>query len=434
LLYRGFKRGIAVSSLGAFLFAFNAPKFNQISHPQLQCLFILPLVVWLVVEWVKKSGKAARREDFMLLGAAALLADFQLYSGFYLGWFFLFWVSLFLAVSFCFKATRDFLTGLWARQCFPLLAACGVFILGIVPFFWIYLPVVRELGGKSYSEVQMMIPDAWSFLWMGPRHSWWGWLWDHSRTIRDYPVEGEVRDGFGLAVLSAWVLLTGGAVWFLKAKPAFLKKGRSVYYHFAATAVLATSLFALLGLQYPGGVSSWWFVYEVVPGGSGIRAVSRYVLLLALPLSMALTVAFQLFWERIRAVPKEPTRMVFGGALLLFGAVMAGEQAAFPPYPAFSKSQDLNRLEYLSEKLSPQCKAFYVEVDPHLPYDATNIQIDAMLVSAVRGIPTLNGYSGENPKDWNLYRVRSPRYHEYVQDWVDLNHVSGPVCGLLIDR
>lgn len=435
LLYRGLGRGVAAASLGGFLFAFNAPKFNQISHPQLQCLFILPLTVWLVVEWVKQNGKITGRESFAFLGLAALLADFQLYSGFYVGWFFFFWVLLFLGLSLCFKTTRDYLFELSKKNHFSFLGAGALLALGLMPFLWIYLPVIHELGGKSYSEVQMMTPDFWSFLWMGPRHSWWGWLWDQSQTIRNYPVEVEERDGLGLSVLVAWLLLTLAAVWFLRGKKILLfKKTDHSHYHFAATAVLATTLFVLLGLKYPGDVSPWRIIYELVPGGGSIRAVSRYVIFLALPLSIFIAFAFQALLERIGEVTKPAMRRVLMVLLFLWGGVMVLEQVGLPPYPAFSKSEDLNRLEYLSEKLPAQCNAFYVEVDPRLPYDATNLQIDAMLLSAVRGIPTLNGYSGANPKDWNLYRVRSPRYHEYVQDWINENHVEGPVYGLLIDR
>ncbi|SRR5579871_477375 len=435
LLYRGLGRGVTASALGAFLFAFNAPKFNQISHPQLQCLFLLPLVVWLAVEWVKRGSKISPRESFTFLCAAVLVADFQLYSGFYMGWFFFFWVLLFFILSLSFKATRGYLWEIWQHHQLPLLGAGVVFVLGLVPFLWIYLPVIRELGGKSYSEIQMMTPDAWSFLWMGPRHSWWGWLWDHSQTIRNYPVEGEERDGLGLSVLAAWFLLTLAAVWFLREKkPPFSDKTKAVYYYFAAVAVLATTLFALLGFKYPGDVSPWRIIYELVPGGGSIRAVSRYVLFIALPLSVFIGLAFQMLLEKVKTLREPLGGRVFTALLFLWGAVMVFEQVGLPPYPAFSKSVDLNRLEYLSEKLPAQCNAFYVDVDPRLTYDATNLQIDAMLLSAVRGIPTLNGYSGANPKDWNLYRVRSPRYHEYVQDWVGQNHIGGPICGVLIDR
>ena len=434
LLRRGFGRGVAASSIGAFLFAFNAPKFNQISHPQLQCLFLLPLMVWLAVEWVKRNKKISKRESFGFLTAAVLLLLFQLFSGFYVAWFFIFWILLFLVLSLCLKATRDFLKDLWGRNKTPLLGSAGVFVLGLVPFRWIYLPVVRERGGKSYSEVQMMIPDPWSFLWMGPRHAWWGWLWDHSLTIRNYPVEGEVRDGFGFAFLVAWLFLAVASIWVLKEKKPWLDNVNPIYLRFGLVAVLATTLFLLLGLEYPGNISPWWFIYKFIPGGGSIRAVSRYVIVLALPLSIAITFAFEIMWALIRKARKQEIRLGLSGLLLLWGAMMVFEQVGLPPYPAFSKSAELSRLEYLSEKLPAQCGAFYVDLDPRLPYDATNIQIDAMLISAVRGIPTLNGYSGANPKDWNLYPVRSPRYHEYVQDWINRNRIDVPVCGLLIDR
>ncbi|HJT25654.1 MAG TPA: hypothetical protein VJ873_13850, partial [bacterium] len=314
LPYRGLRQGVVASALGAFLFAFNAPKFNQMSHPQLQCLFLLPLVVWVVVEWVKRNKKLPKGEAFGFLALAALLADFQFYSGFYAAWFFLFWALLFLALCLCLKAARVFLKELWGRNKFPLLGAAGIFTLGLIPFLWIYLPVIHDLGGRDYSEVQMMIPDPWAFLWMGPRHSWWGWLWDHCQAIRNYPVEGEERDGLGIAVLTAWVLLTLAAGWSFKKKKVLpLGVSNPTYESFAKAMVLATALFVLLSLKYPGDISPWRIIFEIVPGGGSIRAVSRYVIVLALPLSMALAFTFQALWERIQKMPKTPARLGLGG-------------------------------------------------------------------------------------------------------------------------
>lgn len=442
LLYKGLELSVAASSLGAFLFAFNAPKFNQISHPQLQCLFLLPLVVWLVAVWFKNSAWLSKRQAFELLAGAALLIHIQLLSAFYFTWFFLLWAALFLALSAGYKPTRDALINLWKQQWAPLLGGVLVFALGFIPFLYIYLPVVRDLGGKSYSEVQMMIPDGWAFLWMGPRHSWWAWLWDHCQAIRDYPVEVEMRMGLGVAVLAAWVFLALAAVRILqsnakqgKGSPVFsFKTSNRIYYQFAAMAVLATTLFGLLGLRYPGGFSPWRLVYEIVPGGGSIRAVSRYILFLALPLSISITAAFQNLQGRIQGVKRKPARAALVALLFLWAVVAVLEQVSLPPYPGFSKSAELNRLEYLSEKLPAQCQAFYVAVDRNLPFDATNIQIDAMLISAVRGIPTLNGYSGANPKDWNLYKVRSPKYRVYLADWIYRNNINVPICELGIDK
>lgn len=443
LLNRGLSLRVAPSALGAFFFAFNAPKFNQISHTQLQCLFWLPLALWAAAAWVRGASSMGRARAFGLLAAAALALDLQLLTAFYPAWFFLFWSLLFLGFSICLRETRDFLKGLGRRQGLPVLGGAAVLAAGLVPFLGLYLPVIGKLGGKDYSEVQMMIPDFWSFLWMGPRHGWWGWIWDACPAIRHYPVEGEERLGFGITLgvagigLALWALGTlrqSGRSATLRTLGMEFKGDRKTYVLFGALALLSSLAFVLLGLQYGRGFSPWWLVYETVPGAQGIRAVSRYVIFLALPFSIVLAFAVQAWWERVRREKKRSVRIWMGGAVLLAVGAALLEQVDFPPYPAFSKSRELNRLEYLSEKLPAQCRAFYVGVAPGLPYSATDIQIDAMLISAVRGIPTLNGYSGQSPRNWDLFKVRSPKYDGYVQNWLSLNGITYPVCGLGIDR
>jgi hypothetical protein len=68
------------------------------------------------------------------------------------------------------------------------------------------------------------------------------------------------------------------------------------------------------------------------------------------------------------------------------------------------------------------------------PLSATDVQIDAMLLSAVRGIPTLNGYSGANPPSWGLYKVRSPNYEQYVWDWAKRSGLQTSLFELEIDE
>jgi len=291
-----------------------------------------------------------------------------------------------------------------------------------------------------------MIPGISSFIWMGPRHGWWGWIWDSCRTIRELPIEVEERMGLGLAVEAVWIVLSLGAFfWILRdsgGKPLWIEKvfknsKGAVHFQFLMMAILATDLFILLGLKY-GDFSPWHFVYSFFPGASAIRAVSRYVLFLMLPIAVVLSYGCDSFLKKVGGMKDGFQKLGSVLFTFLWIATAVFEQVNLPPYPAFSKSMELQRLEYLSEKLPASCHLFYVTVDPRLPltpdFSATNIQIDAMLISAVRGIPTLNGYSGHSPENWDLYKVRSPKYRQYVSDWMKLNGLAGPLCRLDIDR
>ena len=435
LLWRGFAFGVAASGLGAFLFAFNAPKFNQIGHVQLQCLFWLPLVLWCLVEVAKKGRSMKPMRVFGLLAIAAFFLNLQLLSSFYDSWFFLFWGFLYIVLAFSIPATRLFLKDLISRHRLPVLGALAVFLFTLIPFFLVYLPVISELGGKSYDEVKMMIPNLWAYLWMGPRHSLWGWFWDSFSGIRSLPVEGEERMGFGLVLSLLWVALTWTAIGVLKKNLVKVNKNK-IYVPFVSLTILTTSLFILLAFQYLRDFSPWWLVYKIIPGAGSIRAVSRCALVLALPMAIVLAHVCGVLLDKASGEKKPLKKILIGGLTLLAAGFIVWEQVSLPPVPAFSKSWELNRLEYLSQKLPANSKVFYATVNPGLPYTATDIQIDSMLLSAVRGIPTLNGYSGQSPANgsWWLFRVRSPKYEEYVRNWINLHQIKECVFRLDIDR
>ncbi len=433
MLRWAFGFGVTASSFGAFFFAFNCPKFNQIAETQTQCLFWLALAAGLIVLFVRKTKSLKKTEAFFLLAGAGLSWDMQCLTGFYLAWFFFFWVALFLGASLLWKPTREHLIGLAKRFTRPLMGAGAVLLLGFIPFLWVYMPVLMDLGGKSYDEVQSALPQWWSFFWMGPRHAWWGWLWDSCPVIRAYVPEEGQRLGFGLVVLVSWIFLTIAAVWTLRPKG-----GKSLLTGYAALAVLSTTLLALLGLDY-GGFSPWHWVFKLVPGGQSIRVVGRLVILNALPISIVLAFVLNKVFEKATAEKNLSRKLLLGAGALLFVWVAVKEQVSLPPYAAFEKNQELARLEYLSEKLPSTAKVFYVTAAPSLPlippFSATSLQIDAMLLSAVRGIPTLNGYSGHSPKDnWGLFKVRSPKYEEYVKDWINRHPLPGQAYRLEIDR
>ena len=435
LLRKGFNFAVAASGLGAFLFVFNAPKFNQIGHVQLQCLFWIPLVLWCLVEVAKKGRSMKPARAFGLLALAAVFLNLQLLSSFYDSWFFLFWGFLYLVLAFCIPSTRLFLKDLILRHRLPVLGALAVFLVTLIPFILVYLPVISELGGKSYDEVKMMIPNLWAYLWMGPRHGLWGWFWDSFSGIRSLPVDGEERMGFGLGLFVVWLALTWTAVRVLKKNLVKVDKNK-IYVPFVSLTILTTSLFILLAFQYPGDWSPWWLFYKIIPGAGSIRAVSRCALILALPMGIVLAHVSGVLLEKAFAERKPLKKILIGGFTLFVAGFIVWEQVDLPPFEAFSKNLELNRLEYLSQKLPANSKVFYATVKPGLPYTATDIQIDTMLLSAVRGIPTLNGYSGQSPANgsWWLFRVRSPKYEEYVRNWINLHQIPEPVFRLEIDK
>ncbi len=85
MLRIGLGRSVPAAALGAFLFSFSAPKFNQWSHPQMQFLCGLPLVVGILAILAREGKGLSPFRFFIGLSAAGLALSLQLLSGFYVG-------------------------------------------------------------------------------------------------------------------------------------------------------------------------------------------------------------------------------------------------------------------------------------------------------------------------------------------------------------
>src|SRR5215216_784877 len=83
LLYRTLGFGLIPSCAGAMFFAFNSPKFNQLTHLQLQYVFLLPLIFALVITFARRAETIDQRRAAWLLSLAAICLNVQLATTFY---------------------------------------------------------------------------------------------------------------------------------------------------------------------------------------------------------------------------------------------------------------------------------------------------------------------------------------------------------------
>lgn len=444
LLKKVLRLNLPASCAGAFFFAFNSPKLVQLGHLQLQPLIFLPLALIFVLLFAQQAKEIDQRKAFILLSMAALCLDFQLLTGFYPAWFFIFWCGLFLLLAFLFKPTRDFILSLLRRFWRAALGAITVFVLGLIPFLIVYVPILREFGGRPFDEVRDLIPRFWSLFLMGQRNYLWSGLYD--AVLRAYPMHPELQIGIGLVPSLAWVAVTGFATWLVinnrAEKPtrdsqtvaSELTQSRANQM-FLALLILSTTLFYLLGMRYWQGYSPWKLVHAVVPGASGVRAVARYVLFLALPMSIAFSFMIQFAVNRISSVKDLTRQRILLAGLVLTVAFGLFEQLArkegFNGYPIKAETAYLNKL---ASALPADCTSFYVAVGPDGKRNAFEYQIDAILVSVLRDIPTLNGYSGQLPRGWPLWEVQGADYETYVKKWIEDKKLDGNICRLVIDE
>ncbi len=408
LLNKVLRFNLFASIAGAAFFAFNSPKLVQLGHLQLQPILFLPLALIGIVILFQKRETLSQKQAFGLIALSALSLAVQLLTGFYPAWFFVFWSVLFLILTLLFTQTRNVVFDLVKRFWPSLMGSVAIFFVALIPFVLAYLPVFRSAGGRPYKEMHVLIPVPMSFLLMGYRNYFWGGI--SSALNPNFSLSPELQIGIGLIPTIAWLGLFMFALWILIKN---FRSGVKREFLFLAQLILATSLVYLLGLRYWNGFSPWQFVYAYFPGAQVVRAVARYALVLALP--MAIAFAFLIHYLLNKISQQTHRKILFAVLFVLttFGLVeQFGRKEGFNGFSISDENQYLNQL---AQSLPNDCSSFYVELEPPIIHNEFEYQLDAMFVSVLKGLPTLNGYSGHLPPDWPLWEVGGPAYKSHVK-------------------
>ena len=241
------------------------------------------------------------------------------------------------------------------------------------------------------------------------------------------------RIGIGLVPSLAWIAASCWAVRLVVRYSSKTRTGAGPW--FLALAILVTDALCIIGLQFHGH-TLWKVAYFVVPGAKAIRAVARYIVVLALPMAIAFSFAIDHAMRRIHTVKNGDKRFLAAAALLAVVSFGLIEQMADQSAQTYSISAENSRLARLSEKLPDDCSAFYVaasESSAKADFGEEDAMHDAMLISLMRHVPTLNGRSGKNPPGWSLRNTTTPDYARRVQKWIDDRQIHGKVCRLSLD-
>ena len=439
LLSKVLKFGSLPACAGSLFFAFNNPRLAQGDHLQLEPLLFLLLCVISLMFFVRRTEDLSQKRAFGLLAMAAIFLNLQLLTSFYIGWFFIFWSVLFLALSCCIPRSRLFLLGNIKKYSAALVGAGLVFCIGFALFLRIYIPSIASTGWFGLSSDY--IPELGSYLLMADGNYVWGSLTALLLQGSGTPDWGR-RVGIGLVPSLTWMGLSIFALWIIRnySKTPTRSHGAHDWTHigylFFAVMVLASNFLIMLGLQYQGH-SLWKFVYWSFPGARSIRAVARYILLLALPIAIALTFAVDYAMTKIATQSNGLKRKSLTVSLLMVIAFGLLEQLN-SGQGEFSIALESARLEKLTAELPADCSFFYVAPGPASiqnsgSFQNQNYMHDAMLVSILTGVPTVNGRSGKNPPGWSLREVRAANYEENVRRWIQQHDLGGHVCRLVIN-
>jgi hypothetical protein len=436
--------GTVGSSFGAFLFAFGAPRLNQMSHQQLFFQAYTVASLWALAE-VFASHSASRLKRLFLWLVFWLGLAGQIWSGFYLGWFLVFALGIAGCWAMVLKGLRQRFIRIIQRDAVWILVAGLVGAACLLPLFSHSLQAMQVVGMRGFGG--LFLPEWRSWLNVGPGSWLWGWTAELP-VFRPQPEEQRLGLGWLTPLCCAAGLfhervraearlaaLVGLTLWVCVTKvplPALvvaafacglLLGGRHGIrtWVLSGLAVLAAAVAAVF---VTSDLVAWSMVYRLVPGAAALRAIGRAGVFLLIPASLGLA----WFLERLR------TQRGWAEALGV-GLICLLEQGVTTP--SYDKIHQRAVVGTIARQVDTRCGAFFYSPSRY-EVDHWKYHLDAMWAGLESEVPTVNGYSGWIPPGWEpLYlasvatRADTNRVSLALDAWIRANGLSGQnVCWL----
>jgi hypothetical protein len=389
------------SSLGAFLFAFANARIAHIGHPQLLPAFYPAIALLALCRLMVPAAKAGGRLK-SLVWSSLLVGSIsaQFYTCIYTAWFLVFGLGVAAIAAGLIRESRSAIVT--ALRIHAPSLALGSLVAGLIllPMAHHYLQAASEVGMREFDRTLPMLPRVQSWIYMGPGNWLYGWM-SGVPPFRSMmaPFSYEQALGFGFVTLAC-----AGAGFFLRRS--------SPFYRGLLFASLALVLVTTL---WPGDLSLWRPVHEIVPGASALRAVARIGNLLIFPMAVGAASFSQ--W----AQDKGPMAWIACFACVL-------EQGGTTE--AYGKGQAREEVAEVARSVDPRSSSFlYSVLQPGVPDWAGSVpvkyHVDSMWAQLELGIPTINGYSGHSPPGWTFKAAivsRTPAEHvrlsELLREWL----------------
>ena len=375
------KFSVIAAAAGAFTFAFGLAVLHKEAHAQLTYRFAIPLAFCAFYQFLLTAR-------LFYLSLTAVWGAVQFYLSIYLG-VFLAYLLLTTAIAYwiCnWRAPKNSFNHLFSGGSAGLrLMSWGIIFfcaLLVGALLYQYQMISIQYGfRRSAEEIMTMIPRPASYL-VADRSTLTGWV---GNWVTGIPMRHEHQMFFGIG--ATLIALAGCALsWRLEKNGALVR-------------VSAVTLLALVLMTTVFGSHSFYHLILKVPGLSSVRAVSRVVLVMMLPLAILVAAAFEILHQKWLSDAKP---RVFNRVALLSVAValLTLETVMYKPYHSPIASWQERKAEV--EKLFPAEIAhdaiLYLtqRKGEHFAFS----EIDAMIVAQDRLLPTVNGYSGNAPKGY----------------------------------
>ena len=411
-LRRCLKLGALASCAGAWVFAFGCSRVAHVGHRQLLCHVYLIIAIWAIFKTFRTQERTGERKAvgiWIALFFAALTA--QVYAGLYVAYFFLLALAVAGLWAMVMGRTRRALLSLLWRHLPTILAAGAASLACLWPLLTRYRAAARLLGPRPWEEVLSLLPTPACWLYMGTSNWLYGPL--SGRGIYQglsIPVEQAIGVGF----LTLALACIGLAWWWRRP--------------WVRVLVLVSLTLALLVTLLPGGNTAWEYVYLYVPMAQGIRAVVRIGMLMLIPAGLG--VAFFVEGMANRGFLSRRRKLCAFAVLVLIAGAMLEQGATTPAYDKYAARAEVAEI---ARQIDPACQAFYYTASTGPIWKA---QLDAMWAQFEVRKPTINGYSGGWPRDFDpLFDciIRGPQDRQRIRagldHWIAVHGMQGQnVC------
>jgi hypothetical protein len=409
--------------IGAVLFTLSNLYFISVGHCQLITVAFTPLAAALVCAAWREYGRGRIRVAHAYGVACGVLTALVLFTSFYIGWFTILTAAVFVAMAALvqvltqrsFAPVSEWLRAAFARRWLFAVAALA-FVVALIPFLITYLPTLKDTGGRAFGESLLYSAGPGDLTNVGPGNLVWGHL---LKAVLAHPFRpGERMVGWPPFIL---LLTLGGAA--VSLFQLFRKERMDAARHgtrlLLAACGASTLLLWVLSIRI-GPWSLWWLVFKLVPGGAAIRAPAR----LNFVLNVLLVLAACVILEQLRNRRDRLRRAAFWGAAVL----LIAEQINLAHTHGIHRAAE-NAILARVQRPPAGCASFFFTAPAQLGRVYAANQVDAMLVARAVNLPTINGYSGFLPPDWNLLMFDND-YIERALQWAALKHVERGLCGL----
>ena len=424
LLRRFGRVSIITAAFAAFVFTFANNLYVNAGHLQLFAIYYVPIVAYLTIYAITELHKYKNR-SLIAGGVAGFLYGLLFSTGFYMAWFFglslLIFTPIFTFVSW--HAVRAWFVAGPARIGVLGLAFVDGFVIGLVPFILIYIPVLKV--ARDFGEYLLYAPTFTDIANLGANLVWADLL-DKIGLLPEERISGGGEQSFaltpGLQLLIILSLLVGlrSRYWVIGNRNQLT---RAVI--IAGAAVYIALFFVTIKIH---DQSMFLVLFKLVPGAGAIRSGYRAMIVANFfaVVSVALAISrISLMSSRYSAADlKIKFTRAAVVALMVLGVV---EQVNLAQGSLVSRAFERAHFDNVSAAPS-DCRSFYIAAEPGQP--STIVQIDAMLVAQRIGIPTINGYSGNFPLEWNLYNTTDVNYEQNARAWAAHRGIEAGLCRL----